>query len=226
MFDLTPASIISRFVVFLVAMAVHEYAHAYAAYTQGDTTAHDMGRMTLDPRANIYWPGFLFGLLFGFAVLGSAPVNQYRMRNPRWGMFIAVLAGPVSNLLVAAVFAVPFRLGLIPPSFGGSVGGLAPTPERVLTDMVFLNLLLFVFNILPLAPLDGWTVTLAALPTRAAIWWQRHQQHSTYILFGLIILSFLSGYLARISPVLGLVNILNWLIGVPVRGLFRLLTGY
>jgi Zn-dependent protease len=231
--DFTPASLISRVIVLLVAMSVHEFAHAYTAYRMGDTTARDAGRMTLDPRANIYWPGFLIGVLIGFAVLGSAPVNPYRMRNRRWGMFLAVLAGPVSNLIVAALFALPLRFGLLSPSISGTVGfeigGMAlnilPSPGRLFTDMVLLNVLLFVFNILPLFPLDGWTVTLAALPPRAAVWWERQRMASQYVLFGLIALSFVGPALAAIFPVLGYINVLDWIIGGPATFLVRLLLG-
>lgn len=222
MFDLTASGIISRAIVFLVAVVVHEFAHAYVAFTQGDTTAYDAGRMTLDPRANVYWPGYFIGVLFGFAILGSAPVNPYRMRNPRTGMLLAVAAGPLSNLILAALFAVPFRLGLMTPSFTGSVGGILPTPETLLTSMVFLNLLLFVFNLLPLSPLDGWTVVLNALPRKQSIWWQRYQQTTMYILFGLVLLSFATVYL----PFLSAINPLNWLISVPTNLLFRILIGF
>jgi Zn-dependent protease len=212
---------VSRAIVLLVAVVVHEFAHAYAAFTQGDTTARDTGRMTLDPRANVYWPGYLIGVLVGFAVLGSAPVNPYRMRDPRRGMFIAVLAGPVSNLILAALFAVPFRFGVLHPSTFGSISGLLPTPERLLTDMVALNVLLFFFNLVPLFPLDGWTVVLSLLPARPALWWQRHQRESMYALYGLILLTVLSGYLG----LLALINPLTWLVGVPSDLVTRVLTG-
>src|SRR5690606_26611012 len=95
-------------------MAVHEFAHAYIAYRMGDPTAKEQGRMTLDPRANIYWLGFIIGVFIGFAVPVSAPVTPYRMRDSRWGMFWAVLAGPVSNLLLAILFDLAVRLGLVP----------------------------------------------------------------------------------------------------------------
>jgi Zn-dependent protease len=224
-FDFSIASLISRAIILLVAMAVHEYAHARVAYAFGDDTAKSMGRMTLDPRANIYLPGFLIGVLIGFAVLGSAPVNPYRMRNRRWGMFFAVLAGPVSNLLVAVVAAVPFWLGLLTPTLQGSIGGIVPTLDRLLTEMMWLNILLFVFNLLPLSPLDGWTVTLAALPPRAAIWWQRNQQISQYVLFGLIALSFIAPQLTFISPLLRYADLLGLIIGQPSLFLMRLLLG-
>jgi len=177
-------------------MAVHEYAHARVAYAWGDTTAKDTGRMTLDPRANIYWPGFIIGVLIGFAILGSAPVNPHRMRDPRWGYFWAVIAGPISNLLTAVVFAIPFQLsnvvspGLI--QFTGNPGSpILPSPSFILSQMVLLNVLLFVFNLLPLSPLDGWSVVLAALPPGPAVWWQRYRQQSMWILFALVGLSFI-----------------------------------
>jgi Zn-dependent protease len=217
--------LLSRAIVLLIAMVVHEFAHAYVAYLMGDDTAKRAGRMTLDPRANIYPLGFLIGVLVGFAVLGSAPVNPYRMRNRRWGMFLAVLAGPVSNLALAALFSLPFWFGLAAPSFSGSIGGLIPTLGRLLTDMVWLNVLLFVFNILPLYPLDGWTVTLAALPPRPAIWWEKQRQNSMYVLFGLVALSFIAPNLAAISPVLGNADLLSLIIGRPAAAIFRLLIG-
>ena len=226
-YNLTPAVLITNIIVLLVAMSVHEFAHAYVAYLNGDTTAKDAGRMTLDPRANIYLPGFIIGVLIGFAILGSAPVNPYRMRNPRWGMFAAVLAGPVSNLLVAILFAVPFQLGLVFPqtAVGGGINALIPSLSFIMTRMVLLNVLLFVFNLLPLFPLDGWTVVYSALPPGAATWWQRHQQTSMYILYGLIALSFIGPSLARISPVLATLNPLNWLIAAPTMQILRILLG-
>jgi Zn-dependent protease len=226
-YNLTPAVLITNVIVLLVAMSVHEFAHAYVAYLNGDTTAKDAGRMTLDPRANIYLPGFIIGVLIGFAILGSAPVNPYRMRNPRWGMFAAVLAGPVSNLLVAVAFAIPFRLGLVTPQMGigGGLGAMVPSLGFLMTRMILLNVLLFVFNLLPLSPLDGWTVVYSALPPRAAVWWQRQQQTSMYILYGLIALSFIGPSLARIAPILGVLNPLNWLIAAPTFQILQLLLG-
>jgi Zn-dependent protease len=205
MFDLTPAVIITRLIVLLVAVYVHENAHGFGAYLMGDDTAMRQG-------INIYWMGLLIGVLAGFAILGSAPVDPYRMRNSRLGMFIAVAAGPVSNLLLAAVVSVAFRFGLL--SYTSYIGSstmdqLLPSLSYLFSEMVWLNVLLFVFNLLPLYPLDGWTVLLAALPPRPATRLQRYQQESMFALFGLVVLSFvLPGQLALFSP-------LRWLVGIP-----------
>src|SRR5512143_4000598 len=96
-------------------MDIHEFAHAYVAYRMGDTTARDMGRMTLNPFVNINWIGFAMWVLIGFGILGLAPVVESRMRNGRWGMLAAVAAGPISNLLLAVIAAIPFMFGLPQP---------------------------------------------------------------------------------------------------------------
>jgi Zn-dependent protease len=226
LFGFSPDVLISRAIVLLVAMTVHEFAHAYVAYLMGDSTAKEQGRMSLDPMANMYWPGFIIGVLIGFGVLGAAPVNPYRMRNRRWGMFLAVLAGPVSNLLLAALFALPIRFGLVSMSPSVSVlNGVLPTVNQILLDMVWLNILLFVFNVLPVYPLDGWTIMLSALPPGPALWWERHRQESSYVLFGLIALSFIAPSLAAISPVLRYANVLSLVIGTPSRAIMQFLIG-
>ena len=213
------AELITRAIVFLVAIAVHEFAHAYVAYLMGDSTAKEQGRMTLNPAANINLMGYLVGVFIGFAILGSAPVNPYRMRNRRLGMLLAVGAGPVSNLILAVLFAIPFRLfpSLLSGVTANSMSAI-PTAEYLLFSMVWLNLVLFVFNLLPLYPLDGWTVMLAAFPPEWAIWWQRNQQNSMYILFALVALSFLGSRL----PFL---DVLDWLISSPSASIMRFLLG-
>lgn len=224
---------VNNAIILLVAVVVHEFAHAYMAYRMGDNTAKEQGRMTLDPRANVYWPGYLIGVFIGFAVLGSAPVNPYRMRDPRKGTFLAVLAGPVSNLLLAVIFSIPFMLGLMQPALvGGASLQLLPTLPQLFTGMVYLNVLLFVFNILPLAPLDGWTVLYALLPPKAATWWAKHKSTSQIILFVLIGLSFIGGSIYAMLPaslhgwLANLItNPLDFIIGQPSVIIMRFLFG-
>ena len=215
-----PAEYITRLVVILFALGIHEFAHSYGAYLMGDTTAADQGRLTINPFAHINWMGFLMFVLIGFGFVGSAPVNPYRMRNPRQGMFVAVLAGPVSNLILAALFAIPFRFGLLMhPAYydtGATIEFWLPSAVDLMWGMVTWNVLLAVFNLLPLYPLDGWTVVFAALPPRPAVAWERGRQTSQYILLGLILLSFLP---IAFSP-------LQLVIGLPTQVITRLLTGW
>lgn len=207
MLSLDPLDLLARAIALLVGMTVHEFAHVYVAYRMGDHTGADQGRLTLNPLVHINPIGFLMGVLIGFGILGSAPINPYRMRNPRWGYFAAVGAGPLSNLVVAVVFGILLRILL--PSLG--FGGLL---FNVLFMMVYLNLLLALFNIIPLFPLDGWSIMLALLPPDMARWWQRNQQTSQYLFFGLILLSFVA------PPNL---NPLSLLIGAPINFFLRVL---
>jgi Zn-dependent protease len=207
--------IIARAVVLLIAMTVHEFAHNYVAWRMGDPEPARQGRLTLNPLVHINWIGWLMFVLVGFGILGSAPISPYRMplENRRWRWLAAVAAGPVSNLILAAVTAVILRIiGL------QTIGGLPDILQSILIGMVLWNVLLFVFNLIPLFPIDGWQIVLALLPPDLAATWQRHAQTSQIILFGLILLSFV--------PLPGIPNILGTLIGQPVNRIVSLLLGF
>lgn len=218
-FDLSIAGIITRLIVLFVSVGVHEFGHAYAAYLMGDPTAKEQGRMTLNPIPNIWWPGFLIGVLGGFAILGSAPVNPYRMRNPRWGSIVATAAGPFASLLLGLLFGLLFLIDPIDNFLNntGQGGAILPTPYGLALFGLVLNILLFFFNLIPLFPLDGWHILYGFLPPRAAIWWERNKVNSMYLLFGLIVLQFITDELARLSPVLAYLDILRWVVGEPTR---------
>jgi Zn-dependent protease len=214
LFNYTPATLIARIVVLLIAMTVHEFAHVYVAYLAGDTTGVDQGRLTLNPFVHIHWVGFAMFVLLGFGILGSAPVNANRMRNPRWGHLAAVSAGPLSNLLLAFLMAMSVRIGRLPVTFPVTQPYL-PTLAEFLGEFIFWNVLLFVFNILPFFPIDGWNIVRGLLPVPARYTWERHAQTSQYILLGLILLAFAAPRL----------NILGLLIGLPTQIILRLLVG-
>lgn len=193
-------------------MTVHEFAHNYVGYLMGDPVPKREGRLTLNPLVHINWVGWLMFALIGFGILGSAPIAAHRMRNPRWGYLAAVAAGPVSNLLLAAAFGLVFRL-LLPLAINQQL----PSFVLLLLQMIiYFNVLLFVFNILPFFPLDGWSIVLALLPPDLAYTWQRWQQYTYFAFFALILLSFVGGSL----------NILGILIGQPVRAIYGALIGF
>ena len=154
--------IVITLVILLFSAVIHEVCHGVMALRMGDDTAKVEGRLTLnpiphlDPFASVLLPLFL--VLAGSPVIfGSAkpvPVDFLRMRNPKLGMILVSLAGPLSNFLLAAIFAIPIRFGLLE---SGTVGYV------VLVQAVLVNLSLGIFNLLPLPPLDGFTVFASML---------------------------------------------------------------
>lgn len=221
-------------------MTIHEFAHNYVAHRMGDPVPKQLGRLTLNPFVHINWMGWLMFAFIGFGILGSAPIAPHRMRNPRWGFMAAVAAGPLSNLALAIFTALIMRL--LGPSF------LVDLPQFIwlfLVQMVILNLVLFVFNLIPLFPLDGWHIVLSLLPgyllhrnqipdmirknvrplsaflQQPAYTWQRWQMVSYYILIALIFLSLAQSYTGGLLP-----DLLGGLIGPPISFLFGLMVGF
>ena len=177
-----PSFLLGAFLGVLIGMTVHEFAHNYVAHLMGDPYPQRSGRLTLNPMVHIYWPGFIMFLIIGFGILGTAPIAAQRMRNPRWGYLAAVAAGPFSNLLLAIVFGIVFRI-----LFGMNSSQFL---IELLYYMIVFNVLQFVFNLLPMFPLDGWHITLALLPPEQAYWWKRQAQNSQFVFFALILISF------------------------------------
>jgi Zn-dependent protease len=212
MFDIFnyPALFIGRVIALVVALSVHEFAHAFAAYQLGDTTAQRAGRLTLNPLAHLDPIGSLMMLLVGFGWAKPVPVNPYYLRgNKLRGMAITAAAGPISNVLQAFVFALPIRFGLVEIGLPYNPDALLPTIGEVLTLLVQINLLLAVFNMIPLGPLDGMKVLLGLLPPRAAARLEPLAQYGSLLL---MMLMFLGG------------GLLYWLIYPPAESMFNLLT--
>ncbi|MDX2078620.1 MAG: site-2 protease family protein [bacterium] len=205
-----PSFLLGAFLGVLIGMTVHEFAHNYVAHLMGDPYPQRSGRLTLNPMVHIYWPGFIMFLIIGFGILGTAPIAAQRMRNPRWGYLAAVAAGPFSNLLLAIVLGIVFRI-----LFGMNSSQFL---IELLYYMIVFNVLQFVFNLLPMFPLDGWHITLALLPPEQAYWWKRQAQNSQFVFFALILISFI---LPPGSPL----NILSLILTRPLYAIVGAIIG-
>lgn len=187
------ASAIVLAMFLLVAFPIHEFAHALAAFRLGDGTARLMGRLTLDPRAHFDPTGALllaisllaFGGGIGWAK--PTPYNPMNLRGGRWGEAIVSIAGPVSNLVLAIAAAIPLR-------YIYATGMNVPLLAGVLYIFIQINLLLTVFNLIPIPPLDGSKVLYAFLDPRTA-WRVRAtlEQYGLLILIAAIFLPIFGG---------------------------------
>ena len=193
----------------LFAITLHEAAHGYVARHFGDLTAHQQGRITLNPLRHIdpvgtimlplltLWMG---GILFGWAK--PVPVNFAALRNPKRDMLWVAIAGPASNLVMAMGWALLFKIAWLNPShyFAEPLLGMAEWGIKI-------NIVLMVLNMLPLPPLDGGRVAVSMLPHRQSY------QLSKIEPYGIFILIFMA-----ITPVLG------WILLPPIRLVYQLLS--
>jgi Zn-dependent protease len=203
-------SLISRLVTLVIAFTVHECAHAWTATELGDDTPRLNGRLTLNPLAHLDPLGSLLLIISGFGWAKPVPVNPIavRRRTPA-GMMLVSAAGPASNLLLAILAAVPFRAGLVSP-YGSSA--LLPSLGSFLVDFIFINLILFFFNLIPLSPLDGEKVAEYLLPPGGQRFLDQVRPYGPIILMALVFL----GPLARI-------DLLGTLSGGPATRVLQLL---
>jgi Zn-dependent protease len=145
-----PLLFVAWIVAVLVTLSLHEFSHALVATLQGDTTPEHQGRLTLDPRAHIDWLGLLMLVTVGFGWGKPVQFNPYNLKLPRWGATLVAFAGPISNFIAAVVFGaaagILVRFGVVGPD---------NLLMQFLMLLVTLNVVLGMFNLIPIPPLDG-----------------------------------------------------------------------
>lgn len=165
----------------VVALTVHEFAHAFAAYHLGDDTAEANGRLTLNPLAHLELLGFVMLLISPVGWAKPVPVNMNNLRQPRLGGALVALAGPLSNLLAALLCIIALRTL-------GPVLGADNALVFFLDILLLINTMLMAFNLLPIPPLDGSNVLFSLLPPRFDEFKYRLMAIGPFVLLGLIII--------------------------------------
>ena len=207
MFDFSLTGLIAGLPGLIIALVIHEYAHAKAADVMGDFTPRMTGRLTLNPMAHIDPIGLIMLLAVRFGWAKPVMINARNFRNWRQGELLVALAGPVANLLVAFIsllaMAVLFKLGM----FSEGV-------RLVLSMMVLFNINFAIFNMLPLPPLDGSKVLMVLLPGRLAYKLMSLERYSFIILIFLMMTPFLTMILIPLQRLV--LSVFNLIIGVII----------
>lgn len=195
--------------ILIISLTLHEIAHGLAAMAMGDKTARSSGRLSLNPLKHIDWFGFVMLLVAGVGWAKPVPVNMFRFKDPKKGMAITALAGPLTNILLVFISLVFLCLGLM---YGFNLYVM-----EALRTMVYYNAVIAMFNFLPIPPLDGSKILFAFLPDKY------YYKLMVYERYGMVLILALSytNMTSRIISV-GVNNLINKLSQVVIH-LFTLL---
>ena len=204
-FENSPAFAIAIVIGFVVGITLHEAAHATSAYLLGDDTAYRMGRVTLNPASHLDPMGSIFLLLAGFGWGKPTPFTAAKLRYGVFGPVLVAVAGPVSNLLVLVVCA---GLYLLPAFHSGYL-------QLLVVGMAFVNALLFVFNLIPIPPLDGSKIIFPFLPRALDGFVIFMNQYGMFLIFGVFLLSYVIPSFYPFNFILNIIRPLLQFFGLP-----------
>jgi len=221
MFDFFSPEGIQRAIILapglLIALVCHEVAHGYVAYVLGDPTAKSQGRLTLNPLRHLDPLGTLAFFLFHFGWAKPVPVNPGYFKNPRKGMLLTAIAGPGINFILAALFAIAMHAMSGFTITEGSMAASIVVPLYLIFQAgVFVNLILCMFNLLPIPPLDGSNVLAYFLPPQLAYKFMNLSRYGFFILIGIILVGQYSGYSLVGEVIFPMVRGAAMLLGVTI----------
>ena len=206
-------------VALVIGFTIHEFSHALSAHMEGDETARRMGRLTFNPIRHIDWFGFGLLLVVGFGWAKPVQVNPYNLRHGRLGMAWVALAGPLSNFILAFALGMLLRFDLL--SVGRSLpvyGDVAGLFGLIVFLLVFFNVMLGFFNLIPLPPLDGSKVLGGLLPQALYYPYLKFETYGWLVLLGIVAVSFALEFATGIS-------LIGSVLLPPVEFLYQLATG-
>jgi Zn-dependent protease len=235
LFDIDPFAALVLFTAIITALILgisfHEFSHAYIADTLGDRLPRRMGRVTLNPLAHLEPLGTMLMLLVGIGWGRPVPVNPYNTKNPKFALGATAAAGPLSNFVVAAVAGLPIKLDLVPWSSPFNEANALVLARNgwefkeylsvYLSAIVLFSLILGVFNLIPIAPLDGFKVAVGFLPNELSESFASLERYGPIILITLLVLPFLTGTFILFEIMEPIIKLLaNLFAGIPEGDVF------
>ncbi len=173
----------------MFSIAIHEFSHAYVANKLGDATAKNLGRLTLNPLAHLDPLGTLTLVLVGFGWGKAVPIDYYNLKNPTRDTALISLAGPASNFAVATALTILLKvIGLIITSnTSTTLASIVSITSTFIYPIILYNLVLGIFNLIPVEPLDGFKIVNGILPSKLAVQWVQLAPYGLYILILLMV---------------------------------------